>query len=82
MARRHNESKFIRSFGKYEVEIYSALLCFFSSSLVLCFFCFLFLAIAPAFLSMYFRKEQTAVKATEAETVAAVAAAAVAYYAI
>lgn len=79
MARRHNESKFIRSFGKYEVEIYSALLCFFSSSLLLCFFCFFFLAIAPALLSMYFRKEQTAFKATEAETVAA---AAVAYYAI
>lgn len=81
MARRHNESKFIRSFGKYEVEIYSALLCFFSSSLLLCFFCFLFLAIAPAFLSMYFRKEQTAVKATEAEA-ETVAAAALAYYAI
>lgn len=49
----------------------------FSASFLFLFF--FFLAIAPAFLSMYFRKEQTAVKATEAETVAA---AAVAYYAI
>lgn len=45
----------------------------FSASLFFLFFFFL------AIFSMYFRKEQTAVKATEAETVAA---AAVAYYAI
>lgn len=78
VARRHNESKFIRSFGKYQVEIYSAVLCvFFKLSSLLSFFC-IFGSFYGLCLPCIFRKEQTVVKATEAETVAA----AVAYYAI